>query len=82
MIEGVTTRADGKSHLRLRVRAAPEDGKANAAVRQLLSQQLDIPASRVRVIGGEASRTKTIRLTGAAQSLAPALLALAAQSGK
>ncbi len=48
--------ADGR--LLAKVRAKPEDGKANAAVADLLSAALDLPASRLRLLRGATSREK------------------------
>jgi uncharacterized protein len=50
----------------VRVAAAPEDGKANAAVIRLLADALDIPVRDVEIVSGHASRDKTITLTGVA----------------
>ena len=49
--------------LRLRVTAAPEAGKANAAVVDLLAATLGIAKSRVRVERGQTSRNKLIGVT-------------------
>ena len=49
----------------MRVRAVPEDGKANAAVEALVSTWLDVARSRVAVIGGHTSRHKSIAVAGA-----------------
>ena len=50
--------------LRVRVRAAPVDGKANDGVVRLLSRALDLPSSRVSIARGATSRTKLVRLDG------------------
>jgi len=59
-IDGWTT--DGV--LRVRVAAAPSDGAANEALTRLLAGVLDVPPSRVRVVLGAASRTKTVAIDG------------------
>jgi uncharacterized protein len=51
-IEGVARLSDGTSVLVARVRAAPEDGRANEALRALLAAKLDVPLSRVRIAAG------------------------------
>lgn len=51
--------------LLVRVTAAPEDGKANAAVIKLLSKAWRIPASAFELIGGATSREKTFLIRGA-----------------
>ncbi len=47
-IEGVARLSDGTSVLFARVRAAPEDGRANEALRALFAAKLTAPISRVR----------------------------------
>ena len=49
---------------KIRVNAAPEDGKANAAVVRLLADTLAVPARDVEIVSGRASRDKTVALTG------------------
>ena len=63
-LEGVETVADGKSHLKARVRAVAEDGKANKALVKLLSDRLGVPASAIAIVSGATARLKTVRLTG------------------
>ncbi|GGK24454.1 DUF167 domain-containing protein [Salinarimonas ramus] len=48
--------------LRVAVTAAPEDGKANAAVIALLAEALGLPRSALAIVRGETARTKTIRV--------------------
>ncbi len=77
-VEGVETRADGRGHVKLRVRAAPEDGKANAAVCRLVADYFHIPAGGVRVVSGLTSREKTLALAGPADALDAGLARLGA----
>ena len=49
---------------KVRVAAAPEDGKANAAVVRLLAETVGVPARDVSILAGHASRDKTVELTG------------------
>jgi uncharacterized protein len=49
---------------KLRIAAAPEDGKANDAVVRLLAATLALPERDVRIVSGRASRDKTVALTG------------------
>ena len=46
----------------VKVRTAPEDGKATAAVRILLAQALGVPPSQVEMLRGATSREKLFRL--------------------
>jgi uncharacterized protein YggU (UPF0235/DUF167 family) len=62
-IEGPGEDASGQRFLKVRVRAAPERGKANAAIEALLALALDIPKSAVSVEKGETARTKTVRIS-------------------
>ena len=58
------TRDDGGARIRVRVTAAPEDGKANDAVVELLADRLELPRRAIRVAGGAASRVKWIEVDG------------------
>jgi uncharacterized protein (TIGR00251 family) len=49
---------------KLRVVAAPENGKANAAVVRLLADVLDLPERDVSIVSGHGSRDKTVALKG------------------
>ena len=71
-VEGVGRLADGRMALKVRVRAAPSGGEANAGLRQLLADQLGVAASRVDVVAGVAARIKRVRIVGDATALAAA----------
>ena len=62
--------ADGKEHLKARVSAIPEDGKANAALIVLLAKALDVPKSAIHIVAGDTARLKTIAIVPAAPALA------------
>lgn len=49
---------------KVRVAAAPEDGKANDAVVRLLAETLALPTRDVRIVSGMSSRDKTVALEG------------------
>jgi hypothetical protein len=66
-------RHDGR--IKIAVTAPPVDGEANAAVIELLAKSLRVPKSAVEVIAGEASRRKTIRITGVTEAQIEALIA-------
>ena len=51
---------------KLRVAAAPERGKANDAVLELLAETLQLPRSRIALVSGAASRDKIVELAGLA----------------
>ena len=60
--------------LKLSVSAAPERGKANKAVCELVAKTLGIAKSRVRVIAGVTSRDKKLLITGVGARAVGALL--------
>lgn len=62
-IEGQGEDASGQTYLKVRVRAVPEKGKANAAVEKLLAKALGLPGSAVSVEKGETQRIKTVRIS-------------------
>ncbi len=76
-LEGIETAADGRSHLKARVRAVPEDGKANAALLRLVGKALGVPASAVTLASGATARLKTLHIAGDPESLETALSRLA-----
>jgi uncharacterized protein (TIGR00251 family) len=51
---------DGR--LKVKIAAAPEDGKANEELRSFLAKLLGLPKKEVSLTGGEKSRLKTITL--------------------
>lgn len=58
--------------LKVRIAAAPEHGKANAAICDLVAEKLKIKASRVTVESGHTSAEKIIRIAGlSAEDLRP-----------
>jgi len=52
--------------LKLAVTAAPEKGKANKAVIELLADTLHINESSIQIISGESSRDKRLMIEGLA----------------
>ena len=63
-VEGLAPEADGGMALKVSVTAAPEDGKANAAVIKLLAAEWDVPKSTIEVVLGAAERRKLVQLAG------------------
>ena len=72
-IEGVTVDAAGDARLAVRLRAVPEDGKANKALVALLAKSWKIPKSAITIAAGETQRQKTLRLAVPPESLAETL---------
>jgi uncharacterized protein (TIGR00251 family) len=50
--------------LRVAVTAPPVDGKANAAVVQVLAEALGVPRTAIDIVRGETGRRKTLRIRG------------------
>jgi uncharacterized protein (TIGR00251 family) len=59
--------------LALRVAAPPADGRANAAVIELLAATFGVRASAVEIVRGASSRRKRIRIHGNARHLSSLL---------
>ena len=78
-IIGFETLADGRTVLKARVRAVPQDGEANAALVRLLAKALHITASAVRIEAGASGRLKTVHLHGDAETLAAGLARLSSR---
>ena len=68
-VEGIEKAADGQSHVRARVRAVPEKGKANAALETLVAHYFGVPKSTVTVTGGRTGRVKTVLIAGDAEPI-------------
>jgi len=63
-IDGWASDAAGREHLKVRVRAAPVEGEANAALEALLAKALGVPRSAVRVVRGQTARLKQVAVEG------------------
>src|SRR3954454_19067412 len=72
-IDGVETLADGSTVLKIRVRAIPSDGEANAAMGRVLAKALSVPPRDVEIVGGHTSRLKRVKISGDAAALTLAL---------
>ena len=72
-IDGVETLSDGRSVLKIRVRAIADGGEANRAVTELLAKSLHVPKARVRLLSGATSRLKQIAIDGDPAALGEAL---------
>ena len=49
---------------KVRVREAPERGRANEAVLKLLAQMLDVPRSALQLVSGQGARDKIVEAAG------------------
>ena len=67
---------DGTAVLRVRVKAVPDKGKANAAVVTLLARALRVPKSAIAITAGETTRLKIAEIEGDATAMAATLAQL------
>ncbi|MGD8809167.1 MAG: DUF167 family protein [Gammaproteobacteria bacterium] len=63
-IDGVAESAAGGVILKARVTAAPESGKANAALLKLLAKRWKLPKSALSIAGGARDRNKVVHVAG------------------
>lgn len=80
-MEGVETLADGRRVLKARVRAAPENGRANAALIELVAGLLGVPKRAVSIRAGATGRVKQIFVAGPPAPYLDALASLAPTDG-
>jgi uncharacterized protein (TIGR00251 family) len=64
-----------RERIEAKVRAPPEDGKANAELVSLVAEALGVPGATVRVTSGATSRKKTLSVAGLTVADAIRLLA-------
>ena len=67
---GLVDEADGGVALKVAVTAAPEGGKANAALLELLARAFCLPPRDLAVVRGATDRRKIVAVTGAPAALA------------
>lgn len=80
-IDGIETLADGRSVVKVRVRAIADGGEANRAVVELLANALGVPKAKVRILSGATSRLKQVAVEGDARQLGEALRVVTAKQG-
>ena len=69
-IDGFVRLADNTHAVAVRVAAAPEGGKANAALLKLLGKAWGVARRDLAIVGGEKSRLKRVVVAGDAAALA------------
>ena len=72
-IDGVEALADGRVVLKVRVRAAPSEGEANAALIGLIAKTLGVAPRQVTLASGATARIKRLVISGDGAALAAAL---------
>jgi uncharacterized protein YggU (UPF0235/DUF167 family) len=78
-VEGVAEASDGRIHLKARVRAIPENGKANEALEKLVAKWLGVTRKSVLVVSGGTSRLKTVAAHGNSEELTARIEVLASE---
>lgn len=63
-IEGWDVDDKGRRFLKIRVRAAPIEGRANDALIAFLAKTLKLPKSRFTLVTGDTARLKQIEIDG------------------
>ncbi len=76
-IDGIEQLSDGRSVLKVRVRAIADGGEANRAVLVLLAKSLGVPKASVSLLSGATSRLKQVAIAGDPARLTEALRELA-----
>src|SRR3954454_21074551 len=82
VIDGIETLADGRSVLKVRVRAVADGGQANRAVTEVIAKAIGVPKAKVRLLSGATSRLKQIAVEGDSAKLGEALRRLTTATPK
>ena len=77
-IDGLERLTNGRTVVKVRVRAIADGGEANRAVTELLAKALGVRKASVRILSGATSRLKQIAVDGDPAKLGDALRKLAA----
>jgi uncharacterized protein (TIGR00251 family) len=81
-VDGIETLSDGRSVVKVRVRAIADGGEANRAVAELLAKSLGVPKSSVRLVSGATARIKQVAVDGDPAKLDAALRVVTAVKTK
>jgi len=79
-IDGLELLADGRSVLKVRVRAAASEGAANAALTKLIAATLETAPRNVSLAAGATARIKRLKIVGDGAALAATLDRTVAQT--
>jgi uncharacterized protein YggU (UPF0235/DUF167 family) len=77
-IDGIETLANGRTVIKVRVRAIADGGEANRAVTELLAKALGVPKASVKILSGTTSRLKQVGVDGDPKALGDTLRGLTA----
>ena len=72
-LDGIEVLADGRPVVKARVRTAPHEGAANAALLRLIADALDVPPRDVSLVAGATARINRIKVAGNGAALGAAL---------
>ena len=72
-IDGIARLADGRAVVKARVRSAPSEGAANAALIRLMADALAVAPRNVSLAAGATARIKRLKIAGDGAALAAAL---------
>ena len=78
-IDGIEHLADGRSVLKVRVRVAPSEGAANAALVRLIAKSVGVPPRDVTLAAGATARVKRLTISGYGPTLIATLEKIAAK---
>ena len=67
-VDGIARDELGQAYLAVRVTAAPDGCKANAAVIKLLARRWGLPARGLRLVSGASARRKVLQVDGSPSS--------------
>jgi uncharacterized protein YggU (UPF0235/DUF167 family) len=65
--------SDNRAVLKIRVRAAPSEGEANAALIKLIAKAVGVPPRDVSLVAGATARIKRLVISGDGPTLVAAL---------
>lgn len=54
--------ADGEKTIKIRIKAIPEKGKANAELIKFLSKELGVPRNNISIISGKTEQLKLVKI--------------------
>jgi uncharacterized protein (TIGR00251 family) len=77
-IDGIEIMSDNRAVLKIRVRAAPSEGEANAALIKLIAKAVGVPPRDVSLAAGATARIKRLNISGDGPTLVAVLEKIAA----
>jgi len=57
--------SEGEETIKIRIKAVPEKGKANAELIKFLSKEYNVPRSNISIVSGKTEQIKLIRINHA-----------------